>query len=161
MSLLFLSVLWTSTSSRFIKTQKKTSANIKPFCFNARSIMDIYRANLRLDMISLCYIFKSTAFTMRFTSVISAYASTTAASFPSVKRSVFSAEILINSKTESIARQHISATSAFKYSIVSSTVAQHISTTEGREKTTTSEPTTADHEDGICKFYLKGPLIER
>ena len=111
--------------------------------------------------IPMLYIFKPTAFTMRSTSVVSAYASIKAASFPSVKRSVLSAEMLINSNTESIAIQHISATSSFKYSIVPSTVAQHISTTEGRDKTTTSKPTTEDYEEGICKFYLKSRTFLR
>ena len=75
---------------------------------------------------------------------------TSSLSSKSTKNSVFPTHLLTSSTTKSSALHQTRATSAVKDSVMSSSVVGYIPTSEAREKTTTSKPTTEDYETGTC-----------
>lgn len=93
--------------------------------------------------------FKPSAVTLHSTHVTNTY---TAPRSQSAKSSVFSTQLVITSITESRTSYQIRPTSAVKDSAMTSSVIQHISTTEVREKPTTAMPTTEEHETGSYIF---------
>ena len=81
--------------------------------------------------------------------------STSAPSSQSAKSNVFSSKLVIASITHSRGSHQIRATFTVKDSVMSSTVIQHISTTDAREKTTiTAQPTIEEHETGTYTFLF-------
>ena len=93
--------------------------------------------------------------------------STSAPSSQSTKSNVFSSKLVIASITDSRGSHQIRPTFTVKDSAMSSTVIQHISTTDAREKTTiTAQPTIEEHETGTYTFlfwdrslYSRGRLL--
>ena len=86
--------------------------------------------------------------------------STSAPSSQSAKSNVFSTKLAIAAITHSRNSHQIRATSTVKDSAMTSSVNQHISTTEAREKTTTAQPTTEAHETGTyITILILGPVI--
>lgn len=75
---------------------------------------------------------------------------TSSLSSKSTKNSVFPTHLLTSSTTKSSALHQTRATYAVKDSVMSSSVVGYIPTSEAREKTTTSKPTTEDYGTGTC-----------